>query len=104
MRIDLDAAKAARREASGEAPIVVFGGKEFTLPVELPQSAAEAINDVSNDKGSVNDIFKILLNGQFSDFMALGPSVDDVKEFFDKIAPVYGVASTGESQASGASS
>lgn len=42
-KIDLDAARAARREARGGDPIeLVVGGQTFTLPDEMPLAALEA--------------------------------------------------------------
>lgn len=38
-RIDLDAARAARAEKVGEAPVVVLEGVEYVLPRELPMEA-----------------------------------------------------------------
>lgn len=106
MKIDLDAARAARREASGEAPVIVFGGKEFTLPVELPLEAAEVINKITSSANGteISDVFKVLLGDRYQEFRELGPSVPDVLAFFDEIAPAYGVKSLGESQASAGSS
>lgn len=38
-RIDLDAARAARAEKVGPAPVVVLEGVEYVLPPELPMEA-----------------------------------------------------------------
>ncbi|MQB01860.1 MAG: hypothetical protein GEU78_16535, partial [Actinobacteria bacterium] len=38
---DLDAARAARREAKGNPPSITFGGETFVLPLEIDMDTAE---------------------------------------------------------------
>ena len=42
-RLDLDAARAARAEKAGPAPVVVLEGVEYELPRELPMEAVLAV-------------------------------------------------------------
>jgi hypothetical protein len=47
--IDLDAHRAARREAKGDAPLLRLGGQTVTLPVELPLDVFEPLTTVNVD-------------------------------------------------------
>jgi hypothetical protein len=85
--IDLDAARAARAEAKAEAPIVKFGGVEYTLPVELPWSIVEAAS-TQNTTDVVNAV-KSLLGSQWSSFEATGVSVADMTTLIENVATVY---------------
>lgn len=85
--IDLDAARAARAEAEQEAPVIRFGGKDFTLPVELPWAVVEAAS--SQDTNSIIGSVKSLLGEQWSEFDKLGVSVEDMKTLIESIAGVY---------------
>lgn len=44
--IDLDAARAARAEKLGPAPVVRFLGREWPLPAEIPAIAIHAIGEL----------------------------------------------------------
>lgn len=44
--IDLDAARAARAEKLGPAPVVRFLGREWPLPAEIPAIAVHAIGEL----------------------------------------------------------
>lgn len=97
MRIDLDAAKAARMEAAGEPHIFVFGGKEFELPHELPVRFGYLIID------DVEEAMRCVLDGQADEFWALEPSNQDISELLMQFRAVYGIG-PGESSASAGSS
>jgi hypothetical protein len=109
--VDLDALRAARREAAGEAPTVTFKQKTFQLPAELPFAVPEALMDiaVATDSGNsqaiaegVSRALKALFGGDFVAFMDLGPSMQDVQELFPAVLGEYGMdADLGESLASG---
>lgn len=86
--LDLDAARAARQEANGEVPIVRFGGREFTLPVEMPWTVAEAA--AGGDGASALRAVRLLLGDQWVEFEALNPSVADVLEIIQGVAAIYG--------------
>lgn len=53
--IDLDAMRAARREAAGASIVVGFGGQEFHLPVELPLDAIEPLADLAELQDQPDD-------------------------------------------------
>lgn len=95
MRIDLDAAKAARREARGEGPIVVFGTKEFTLDAEVPFEVTELLA-----AGQVSEAVKLLLGDSHEAFMESKPSVEDLMVLFEQLTTAYGLESVGNGQAS----
>lgn len=91
---DLDAARQARREAKGEAPVVRFGGGEFVLTPELPfafselwtaRRYSEAIETLFDDPADAKR------------FLDLRPTFDDVDVMVDK---VYLSGGVGESDAS----
>jgi hypothetical protein len=61
-RLDLDAARAARVEKLGPAPVVVVGGEEYELPLELPGAVVTAFGmvmrgDVSEIEGALRSLF-----------------------------------------------
>lgn len=92
--IDLDAARAARREAQGEAPTVVFGGETFVLPPELPYTALEALRgmaDTETAPGAMVDLTRALLGDGYERFTALDPSMEDVTELVGGAMNEYGV-------------
>jgi len=110
-KIDLDKARAARREASGEPPVVVYGGKKFKLPVELPfevsehaaaLSTASAADDADASLigSELREIVQLILGDGFPAFMAQRPSTEDMFTLVDGLADVYGFDDVGESQAS----
>lgn len=101
--VDLDALRTARAETRAEAGYTVktitFGGKEFELPAELPYDYAYA-----SALGDLKAAMKELLGEeQFVEFWKNSPSMDDMKEIAEAIAPHYGNKSEGESKASGSS-
>lgn len=87
--VDLDAARAARAEATAEAPIVRFGGVDYQLPVELPWAMVEAA--ASGDASGLVDAVKQLLGEQWGDFQASGPSIADMRILIEHVANLYGV-------------
>ena len=86
--IDLDAARTARAEAEREVPIVVFGGEEFTLPVELPWEIAEAA--AANDGAAALRAIEMLLGDQWEAFKAHRPSLADVMVIVEGLGSIYG--------------
>jgi hypothetical protein len=114
-KIDLNALRAARREASGEGPIVEFGDPavEFTMPTELPFVVVEAVgrlNEAGDDdeaqnrvaSGMLGDIARALFGERYKEFLGLRPSAQDVVALIGAVAEAYGT-SEGESSASGES-
>lgn len=113
MRIDLDQARAARREARGEGPTVIIDGKELELPSELPFEVAEGLSGLSEESirdnpaasaGAVHRVLGALLGDASEEFMASKPSIDDVLALLDGLLKSYGMEDLGESPASAASS
>jgi hypothetical protein len=104
--VDLDAARAARREAKGEDIIVRFGGNDFTMPPELPFEVVEVLGDI-RDAGedaprmanAIFQMFQILLGDQFETFKAARPSMDDLNAMLEGVMAEYGVT-LGEQEAS----
>lgn len=94
MTIDLDAARAARREGKGKGPVLIFGGKEYQLPPELPYEALEPIRGMSSSEtaaGAMVDLMKALL-GQYYDEIKTELSFDDLEEFVEGAMSEYGVS------------
>jgi hypothetical protein len=81
--INLDVARAARAEASGEPVIVVFHGAEYRLPVELPIEAATRANEPLA-------FLEVLLRDSYTQFMDGQPSMQDVLALAEGIARAYG--------------
>ena len=96
MAIDLDKARAARREEKGEGPLVVFGGTTYELSPELPFGVLEAMRGLTlgdeHAPGALSDIARALLGEHFDAFLATNPSVDDLNELIGGVMSEYGVA------------
>lgn len=112
MRIDLDAARAARREARGESPVLVVDGQELALPEELPFEAAELLGILSpetvkeNPTATADIVSKtlaILLGEAYEAFQKASPSINDVMVLLDGLLKAYGLEDLGESAASAVS-
>jgi len=106
--VDLDAARAARAEANGQAPTVKFGGQVFELPTEMPYTIVESVNamQAAQEDGDGYGITKQLtaiavdlFGDRYEEFLKLHPSMLDMQILLENIAPLYGLTS-GESQAS----
>ncbi len=111
--LNLDAlrkARAEKRRGDNYEPItLVIGGVTFPLPEEMPADFAELIAG-----GRFADGFEVLLGDSFDTFWAAarrdpnypnGLSVEDLRDFADAIAPLYGLSGdSGNSSASSRSS
>lgn len=108
--IDLNAARAARREAKGAPTVQVSLGEEtFVLPDEMPFAVLEAVgeleqaqkdNDGAKVAKSISTMARAFLGDQYDRFAALAPSADDVMAMFEQVSEnAYGVT-LGESPAS----
>lgn len=86
--LDLDAARAARAEAQQDKPVITFGGKEFTLPAELPWEVAEAA--ASGDGVAALKSIELLLGDQWGEFKKLNPTLADVMLVVEAIGRFYG--------------
>lgn len=107
-KIDLDAARAARREANAEAIVVTLDGDDFSMPPEMPFEVIEKLGplrEVPEDKApeaaaALLDLFKSLIGeNDFKRFMTHRPSLDDLKELLTGVLKEYGVT-LGEAPAS----
>lgn len=102
MAIDLDAARAARREAKGESPVVKLNGKEYQLPVELPYEALECIRELNNPEtaaGALVDITKALMGKNYEKIKSQ-LAFDDLEVFVGGALEEYGVTSPLDSSTS----
>lgn len=93
-RIDLDAARAARAEALADAPILVIGGKDYTLPVEVPYRFAELLARIqhANEQESaelIGDSLRILFGDAYEE-VSKQMSIADIGALFDQIGKAYG--------------
>jgi hypothetical protein len=116
--IDLDAARAARREAKGESIAIRFGGEEFVLPPELPFDVAEHLGGIAAQSGdgkltdeqeaqrnaavttAMVGVMKALLGEQWDGFRKHQPSFDDLQVLLDGALNAYGMGDAGNSTAS----
>lgn len=92
--IDLDAARAARREADDTGPVVRFGENEYELPVELPYSALEALRGMGDDRqaaGAVVGFIEAVLGKNIDAWRASDPSMNDAQHFIALLMQEYGV-------------
>lgn len=97
--IDLDALRAARLEVIGDGVTVVFNGREFRLPPEMPIDVALELG-AGNPKEAASAAF----GDDFEAFWALRPSMEDLEALFTAWGQSTGVGDAGESEASGAPS
>lgn len=114
--IDLDAYRAARREADQEGPVVRFGGKSYQLPAEMPLEVLGVLDTFNPEMtaGAVSSgilqICRVLLGEDgYAEFMAQKPSLQDATSFFNGvevdgemqggILQAYGFGGPGESPA-----
>lgn len=94
MKIDLDAARAARAEKL-EAHTLTLCGQEFTLPAEFPFAVGAELA-VGNYDGAL----KILLDGQYDTVVKLGLNPGDLTAIVLALPEMYGFADEGKSSAS----
>lgn len=109
--MDLDKARAARREAAKIHPEVIFGGEKFELPLEMPYSVVKAMMGLTTLKGQegvqkativnqvMDTIMKNLLGKNIDRFNALTPSYEDLFALMDGLLEEYGI-NVGELSAS----
>lgn len=114
--INLDAYRAARREAKKRGPKVRFEGKTFELPVEMPLEVLEVLDAFDPEMSggtmaaSVLKVCRILLGEEaYKQFMSGRPSLEDAMAFLNGVEvdgqqqggvlQAYGFGSPGESQA-----
>lgn len=80
--VDISARRAARYEAAGEPPTLTFNGHTWVLPVELPLTFVESLQE-----GQLATACRELLGDDGEEFIkAVRPSIQDLSE----IATLYG--------------
>lgn len=101
-RIDLDAARAARREVKEETPTAMFGGREFALPAELPfgvfVSLAEMREDPEGSVEAMTHLLEALFGDEAQAFIDLGPSIEDIQALVEGSLGAYGLAPEDETE------
>lgn len=118
-RIDLNAKRAARREARGERLVVVIGDVELALAPELPIDVVEKLAQLAPKDGAPagdaaladEEALEVLVDAMrglfgpdgWQTFREAGATLDDLVDLVGELFTLYGV-SLGEAQASAASS
>jgi hypothetical protein len=109
-RLDLDLISATRREAKGEAPVVVYREREWALPLELDYDCIELLEELDDTPDAemlpvMKRLMQALLGDQYADFMQLKPRpyLEDMNAIVVYLPALYG-ATMGESDASAGSS
>lgn len=104
MAIDLDKARAARREALGEGPTLVFGGKTYQLQPELPFGVLEAFKGMEKQETQAAALASvaIALMGEenIAQMKADGLAVADLDDLIQGVMDEYGVSAPLPSSAS----
>jgi len=97
-RIDLDKARAARREGKGQGPEVKLGGKRFHLPPELPYEVLELIVGVEELPAVIKAAHLLMGEEAYAAFLAAEPppSVADFEALIEGALEEYGL---GEAEA-----
>lgn len=90
---DLDAKRAARREALGDPKVITWAGVDWELPVELPYEVLEQHRLLTlGDLGAVVGIVKALLGDEWDAFVAAKrPSMQDCDELVGAMLKLYGL-------------
>ncbi len=100
-RLDLDAVHQARREGEGddaERPVVILGGKEYTLPLSPPAALLVGLGRLQKrNMGGAEDMFRALFGDDLDSVLAAGLEIEDLEAIFGEL---YGM-DLGESPASG---
>ena len=104
MTVNLDKARAARQEAAGEGPSVVFGGKTYQLPSELPFGVLEAFRGFNNktERPAALAAMAIALMGDenIAQMKEDGLAVADMDDLISGVLDEYGVKNPLPSSAS----
>lgn len=104
-RIDLDAELAAKSEAIDEDHVIVFRGREFTIPAAAPFTFVEATREGKGDLERVGLAARAIVGDQWDDFLAARPTMEEAGDFVRHVLKLWGLGEDlGESQASGGSS
>lgn len=98
-RVDLDAVRRARAEATkAEPPVVVFGGRDHTLPAVLPASVLVAVGRMqTGDLSGLRDALDVLFGDAVDEVLRGGFDVEDLAAV---LAEAYGQDGRPEASAS----
>lgn len=99
MRIDIDAARAARLEAEGEPHELVIGGTTYEVPAEAPWMFVHWIV-----RGHVDRAMEAALGEESWHAIRQDVSKDDGVEIQHRLLELWGMGTPGEPQASSSSS
>ena len=92
--LDLNARRAARREAGREHLKVNLGDDEFLLPPELPIDIAEPMKKLADgDLTCLIDIVETLFGDDTDRFMKYRPSIDDLEQIIEAYGTILGESS-----------
>lgn len=93
MTIDLDEARAARREAKGKGPVIRLGGKDYELAPEISFSVIEGLAkmEAGEATGGLVDVAHSLF-GDHYDAIVKDLAVDDFNDLLGKVLEEYGVS------------
>lgn len=98
MRIDLDAARAARMEAEGDPHELVAFGATYQVPAEAPWEFVYRLA-----RGQTPQALEAVLGDGWKAISSQA-SKNDVVELTDQLCSLWGLGTTGERQASGSTS
>lgn len=97
-KVDLDAARLARAEQNGDRPVVVLGGREFTLPPSPPAAVLVGIGRLQQGRlEGLEEALGALFGEDLPAVLAAGLAMEDFGAIFESL---YGIG-VGESPASG---
>lgn len=90
--IDLDAARAARREGKGKGPVVRSGGEDYLLSPEISFSVIEglAMLEAGDSSQGLVTVAHALF-GDHYDKIVPGLAVDDFNDLLAQVLEEYGV-------------
>lgn len=91
--IDLDKARAARREAEKEAPQLTVEGKVYDLPVYLPYEVLESIRGLQNEDTAAEALVTLaeaLLGDNYDEVKKI-LEVEDLKDLVSGAMEEYGL-------------
>lgn len=95
MAVDLDKARAARREAKGAGPEIIFGGITYELQPELPFGVLEGMRQMAageeHGPGALVSIAEALLGEHYEAWKATQPSIDDLNDLIGGVMEEYGI-------------
>lgn len=99
MRIDIDAARAARLEAEGEPHELVFHGQSYTVPAEAHWKFVHYLN-----RGQIPSALAAGLGEDTWSAISEHATREDLRVVLDNLMDVWGIGNEGEANASGSSS